>query len=199
MGRGRPKRITADMALRRGNPGYRIVRTLRAAAEMAGPEEVDPIEAPEHLPPEVREIWRVYSSTPVGQSILRTSDRFALERLCTYVFEWAVLTRSLSDARGRLRLVERGMLAGYGMVAKIGAYVRMRAQIEASIRSLETAFGFTPASRASVLERLCNVLHDPSAPRRAFRETENMDDKGRQPMPSSPIGVIGGPPRGKPN
>ncbi len=191
--RGRPKRVTAEQAIRRGNPGHRQRKALELAAEMEGPGDAAVIEPPAHLAPEVREIWKDYASSRVGAATIRQSDAFALERLCTYVHEWIDATLQLRDAHGRLRLVERQQRKGYGTVSKVKAEVRVRAQLEAAIRSLETQFGFTPASRSAVLERIARI-RDPE--RHPSATDPRPPANGSPAMPASPIGSLGG---GKPH
>ena len=200
-----PAKKPAESKLRRGNPGKVNKRGLEAAvaagsvgsgAAADAPLVIDP---PPHLDPEIVEIWKWYTGTVVGQTVVRSGDVLALERLCTYYYQWRQCTQALRERRSKtgLRLTTTEKRKGYGDVTKVRPEAHHRATLESHIRALEAQFGATPSGRAAVMEKLAGVrdggakppLSDPpgSRPAKVLGEAD-----GVPPPPSSPIGVLGG-------
>ncbi len=192
-----PARRSAEMELRRGNPGKRSRRKLEAAAApTTDPQAIAP---PEYLSEAVKKIWQTYINSSVGQSILKAGDLPALERMCTYLHEWRVCTFALHDHRTPtgLRMFTREKRT-YGTVTKIRPEFTTRQGLEDKIRALEAKFGATPSDRARVMHGLADI-RDPvkpplSAPPGSQSATGPAAD-GIPDAPSSPIGTLGAKPR----
>ncbi|MEQ1694426.1 MAG: P27 family phage terminase small subunit, partial [Hyphomicrobiaceae bacterium] len=168
-----PTRKPAEKDLKLGNPSKRNRRALEAAA---APSQADTthtdaapshaiIAAPSYLTPGVREVWDAYIATAIGQSIVKSGDLPALERYCTYVWEWRIHTAALHDKRRKsgLRTTETVKRERYGEVTKVRVEFQLRAQLEDKIRALEIQFGATPSARAAVMGKLAEI-RDASRP-----------------------------------
>lgn len=191
-----PKRKPAEKALRQGNPGKRKRKDLEAAAAPAPAATVPTIAPPPGLLPGIAAVWRTYTQTPIGQLVVKAGDVFALERLCTYWYEWRELSKALQDSRTRtgLRLTEKVKRERYGTVSKVRPEALLRTQIEKDIRALEAKFGADPSSRAAVMQHLAEARDATKpamsgAPGSAPRDDTTPD--GVPPPPSSPIGALG--------
>ena len=188
-----PKRKPAELERRLGNPSKRRKSALAAAAADAAPSDLPP---PPHLAPGVADVWRGYVATTIGQTIIKAGDLFALERLCTYLYEWRQLTEALRDNRTKsgLRLTESYKRAGYGTIVKTRPEVGQRAHLEQAIRGLEAQFGGTPSSRATVMEKIMEAREAKKPPLPAPPGSQGATDGAAPnvpPPPSSPIGTLG--------
>ena len=188
-----PRKKPAELAMQLGNPSKRRVKPLKAAAAPSPSDHhTDP---PAHLLPAIADLWRTYAATPIGHSILKSGDLFALERLCTYWWEWRSLTAALQDRRTTtgLRLTETVTRKGYGDVTKARPEAAHRATLEGMIRALESQFGATPSARATVLERLAEARDPtrPNLPAPPGHADPSAVASSLPPRPISPIGTIG--------
>lgn len=191
-----PKRKPAEKEHRLGNPSKRKRAAIDAAAAPSATPELLP---PAHLSDGVREVWNAYITTPIGQTIVKAGDLPALERLCTYTWEWRIMTAALQDKRctSGLRLTHTSKRERYGTVTKIRPEFHLRAQLEDKIRQLEASFGANPSARAKVMHDLAETRDKtrpqiPSPP-----QSPTVAAKSAPPPPSSPIGTIGS--RQRPN
>lgn len=193
MTRGRLKK-PAELAAKQGNPGRRSTRSLSAA--LAG--TVAPAAQSDAAPPPPRgiseaaaEIWREYAPDLIARGVYKASDRGALKRLCQYQADWDALNEALMDGRckGGMKLTETHDREYYGKVTKVRAEAIKRDDLERRIRDLETHFGMTPSSRASVLSRLAEV-RDPRAPLASRPASAASNDAPTQTPPASPVGLL---------
>lgn len=193
MTRGRRKK-PAELAAKQGNPGRRSSRALAAALAGTVPTALPSDSAPP--PPRgiseaAAEIWREYAPDLIDRGVYKASDRGALKRLCQYQADWDALNEALMDGRckGGMKLTETHNRDYYGKVTKVRAEAAKRDDLERRIRDLETHFGMTPSSRASILSRLAEV-RDPRAPLANRPAPGSSTDAPGQAPPASPVGLL---------
>lgn len=181
MARG-PRKKPAELALRQGNPGRRSRKGLEAAAAIASGSTSDHADFPP--PPDLDEaaipFWRQSVAWLTSQNMLKGVEPHALARYCEYYAMWRNARSAMSDRRAR-----SGIRATYETKTQHGTMRRVRPEwkimmdCERELKQLGDRFGFTPAARASLFQRLAEA-----------RDTGKPLD-GRRQAPAKSDGPIG--------
>lgn len=137
--RGPPPKPTA-LKLVTGNPGKRALnkREPKAAGAYGAP--------PEHLDAIGKAAWRTLAKTLKDMGLESSSDRKALELLCSVYEEWREAREVVKDEG---MTYERHTAEG-GLVIAVRPEVRIAADAFRRLQRMMLEFGLTPSARSRV-------------------------------------------------
>ena len=170
-----------------GNPGHRPIAKEGPAAP------IEALSPPKNLKGRARVLWDQLAPELAAQRLLRRTDLGSFRRYCVLLAKWD----QAEDLLKKAHLVHTTSSPHVENMERVSKALMVAIMIDKRLTEIEDRFGMNPAARQRLMLQLAAGAGQGSLPLGGQdQDSLNPPPPTQDPLPASPIGLLGSPPAG---